>query len=57
MICASYSGHFRHANSWHLREQLRARYPWLRTALHRRSFDHRLVKPVIIPIVKPEDHL
>jgi RNA-directed DNA polymerase len=49
-ICASYSGHFSHANSWRLRRRFVARYPWLRAALHRRSFDHRLGnRPLLIP--------
>lgn len=32
-FCASYAGHFRHANSWRLRRRFLARYPWLRKAL------------------------
>jgi len=32
-ICASYAGHFSHADSWNLRRSFRARYPWLREAL------------------------
>lgn len=38
-ICASYRGHFRHANSWRLAHRLDRQYPWLRKALanqHRR---------------------
>lgn len=31
-ICASYAGHFSHANSWKLRRRFRERYPWLRQA-------------------------
>ncbi|HEY1898618.1 MAG TPA: reverse transcriptase domain-containing protein [Steroidobacteraceae bacterium] len=41
-VRASYEGHFRHANSYRLRQQLAARYPWLRAATARRKFDHRL---------------
>jgi hypothetical protein len=40
-VCASYAGHFSHASSYRLRERIRARYPWLRTALRRRTFDRR----------------
>jgi hypothetical protein len=40
-VCASYAGHFSHANSYRLRRSLRARYPWLRLALRRFRFDHR----------------
>ena len=32
-VCASYAGHFSHANTWRLREQFRKRYPWLSDAL------------------------
>jgi hypothetical protein len=32
-VCASYAGHFSHADSWNLRRLFRARYPWLRQAL------------------------
>jgi RNA-directed DNA polymerase len=49
-ICASYAGHFSHANSWRLRRQLRARYPWLRAALVRRRPDPRLDRPLVIPV-------
>lgn len=31
-ICASYAGHFSHANTWRLRAKFRRRYPWLRSA-------------------------
>ena len=34
-ICASYAGHFSHANSWRLRRKFRARYPWLRVAMRK----------------------
>jgi retron-type reverse transcriptase len=37
-ICASYAGHFSHANSWRLRAKFRRRYPWLKQAL--RLHDH-----------------
>ena len=39
-VAASYEGHFRHGNSFRLRQQLHNRFPWL-VALNRR-FDHRL---------------
>lgn len=32
-VCASYAGHFQHANSWRLRRRFLARYPWLRKAV------------------------
>ena len=32
-VCASYAGHFSHANSYRLRGQIGARYPWLRSVL------------------------
>jgi RNA-directed DNA polymerase len=35
-ICASYAGHFSHANTWRLRQQFRRRYTWLGPALRRR---------------------
>ena len=48
-ICASYAGHFSHANAWRLRRVFRARYPWLRAALVRRRFDPRLgARPIDI---------
>jgi RNA-directed DNA polymerase len=34
-ICASYAGHFSHANTWRLKAHFRERYPWLRAALRR----------------------
>lgn len=50
-ICASYAGHFSHANTWRLRRQMRARYPWLRAALVRRRFDPRIgSRPILITI-------
>lgn len=39
-VAASYEGHFRHGNSFRLRQQFHHRFPWL-VALNRR-FDHRL---------------
>jgi hypothetical protein len=33
-VAASYSGHFRHANSHRLRARFRRRYPWLRAVFH-----------------------
>ncbi len=41
-ICASYAGHFSHADSHRLRERIRARYPWLGAALRRRKFGPQL---------------
>ena len=32
-ICASYAGHFSHANTWRLRMTFRRRYHWIRSAL------------------------
>lgn len=32
-ICASYAGHFSHANTWRLRATFRRRYHWIRSAL------------------------
>lgn len=40
-ICASYGGHFSHANTRRLRGKFRERYPWLRSALRNRQLDHR----------------
>jgi RNA-directed DNA polymerase len=40
-ICASYAGHFSHANTFRLRKNFRRRYPWLGVALQRRHFDYR----------------
>ncbi len=52
-ICASYRGHFSHANNWRLRRRFAARYPWLRDALRRRRFDYRLSgRPLLIPRIK-----
>jgi RNA-directed DNA polymerase len=54
-VCASYAGHFSHANSWQLRRRFRARYPWLRAALLRRGFDHRLGnRPILISLIDLE---
>lgn len=35
-ICASYAGHFSHANSWRLRAHFRERYLWLRAVLRKK---------------------
>jgi retron-type reverse transcriptase len=37
----SYAGHFRHANSWRLRQRIRHRFPWLETALLSRYHGHQ----------------
>jgi RNA-directed DNA polymerase len=51
-ICASYAGHFSHANSWKLRRRFHARYPWLRAALVRRRFGgFPGDRPLLIPIL------
>ena len=44
---ASYEGHFRHANSWRMRQQFHARFPWLETATRRRRFHWRAADRVI----------
>ncbi len=50
-ICASYAGHFSHANSYRVRTRLAARYPWLRQALLKRHFAAALEgRPVRIPL-------
>lgn len=55
-VCASYAGHFSHANSWRLRQRLRARYPWLRAALLRRRFDHRLGnRAILMRLIDPPE--
>lgn len=42
-IWASYQGHFRHANSFRLRQDFHHRFPWLHPLTGvRRRFDHRL---------------
>lgn len=37
-VCASYGGHFRHADSYRLREAFRSRYPWLKAVFKRQHF-------------------
>jgi len=39
-IAASYAGHFRHANSFRLRQSLHRRFPWLHAATRRRRFHY-----------------
>lgn len=39
---ASYTGHFRHADSYRLQCALRNRFPWLNSITRRRVFDYRL---------------
>ena len=34
-VCASYGGHFSHAQSFRLRRRIGRRFPWLRAVLHR----------------------
>lgn len=41
-VCASYFGHFDHANSYRLKQQLTKRYPWIGAITARRRFDHRI---------------
>jgi RNA-directed DNA polymerase len=49
-VAASYEGHYRHGDSFKLRQQLHQRFPWL--AALNRSFDHRLEgSRVEVPIV------
>lgn len=39
-IWASYSGHFRHANSWRLHRRIDRRFPWLAGALRHDRASH-----------------
>ena len=48
-VCASYAGRFSHANSYRLRQRIRARYPWLRAALRHPRFDQRAeARPMVL---------
>ena len=44
---SSYEGHFGHANSWRLRQQFHARFPWLEMATRRRRFHWRAIDRVV----------
>ncbi len=47
---ASYSGHFKHANSHRLQRAFLKRFPWIHTATRRLKFDHQLEgSPVSLP--------
>ncbi len=55
-ICASYAGHFSHANSFRLRKRIRALYPWLRAALRQRKFACHLERtPLRVPFIEKRD--
>jgi RNA-directed DNA polymerase len=55
-LWSSYEGHFRHANTWRLREAFHARYPWLAaTTRQRRARWYALDRPIQIGF-RTRDH-